>query len=121
MKRERHTIIVEVDLDPVPGTFSTKESAEQCVQAILRESIGHYNPQVVTAPAIPAAMADTFQATLDQIASDPQAFLARMGDLLASPLGKEVAEQASEAFGTMVRTTDDEQAPDDASSIEEKP
>lgn len=47
MQRERIMLEVMVDLDPTPGTFHTKESAEESVQAILLDSIGHYNPVVL--------------------------------------------------------------------------
>lgn len=46
---ERKRIILEVivDLDPMPGTFNTVESALSSIQAILLSSIGHYNPVVI--------------------------------------------------------------------------
>jgi hypothetical protein len=46
MARERIMIEVAVDLDPVPGTFHTQESAVESIQAILLSSIPHYNPVV---------------------------------------------------------------------------
>lgn len=48
MDRERIMLSVMVDLDPVPGTFHTPESARDSVQAILLSSIPHYEPIVVT-------------------------------------------------------------------------
>lgn len=41
----RVPLIVWVDLDAVPGAFHTQESAQQNVQAILTNSIPHYNPE----------------------------------------------------------------------------
>ena len=38
---------VFVDLDRIPGTFHTKESAAESVQSILEDRIPHYNPNVV--------------------------------------------------------------------------
>ena len=38
---------VIVNLDPVPGTFDSEESAREQVLAILRGSIPHYHPQVM--------------------------------------------------------------------------
>ena len=46
MKRERIRLEVEVDLDPVPGTFHTKESARDTTARILMEMIPHYHPAV---------------------------------------------------------------------------
>jgi len=40
------TLIVTVNLDPVPGTFHTQESAQEGVQAILTSMIPHYKPDV---------------------------------------------------------------------------
>lgn len=48
MARERIMLEVWVDLDPVPGIFHTKESAQHCVRNILNNSIPHYNPTVST-------------------------------------------------------------------------
>ena len=44
MQRTRIQIIIEVDLDPVPGAFSTPESALYNIEDILVRSIPHYNP-----------------------------------------------------------------------------
>lgn len=38
---------VFVDLDQVPGSFDTPESAKDIVQSILDQRIDHYNPNVV--------------------------------------------------------------------------
>lgn len=46
MERKRVVLEVIIDLDPVPGTFHTPESAEEVVQAILNSSIPHYHPNV---------------------------------------------------------------------------
>lgn len=42
----RIKLAVYVDLDPVPGTFSTANSARAAVEAILKNQIEHYNPGV---------------------------------------------------------------------------
>lgn len=44
--RKTVTLIVKVELDDVPGTFHTPESAERVVQQILENAIPHYNPEV---------------------------------------------------------------------------
>ena len=46
MERTRIKLDVYVDLDPVPGTFHTKESAQNVVRNILNGAISHYNPVV---------------------------------------------------------------------------
>ena len=46
MERTRIKLEVYVDLDPVPGTFHTKESAQNVVRNILNGAIPHYNPIV---------------------------------------------------------------------------
>ena len=38
---------VVVDLDPVPGAFHTREDAANELQALLLNTIGHYNPVVL--------------------------------------------------------------------------
>lgn len=48
--RRRVALVVYVDLDPIPTTFNTSESAVENVQEILEWSIGHYKPQVLMAP-----------------------------------------------------------------------
>ena len=45
----RITLEISVDLDDVPGTFSTPESAKHSIQIILGNQIGHYHP-LVTLP-----------------------------------------------------------------------
>lgn len=46
MKRKRIKLVVWVDLDPIPGSFHTPESAKKNVEAILKDYIPHYNPMV---------------------------------------------------------------------------
>jgi hypothetical protein len=46
MERIRIKLDVYVDLDPVPGAFHTKESAQTIVRNILDGAIPHYNPLV---------------------------------------------------------------------------
>lgn len=48
MAKERIMLEIILDLDPVPGTFHTKESARDQVEAILLSMIRHYNPVVLT-------------------------------------------------------------------------
>lgn len=47
MSRQRIMLSVMVDLDAMPGTFHTPESARDNVEAILLSSIPHYDPVVV--------------------------------------------------------------------------
>lgn len=49
--RQRVCFAVYVDLDPVPGTFHSKESARNGIGRLLDERIHHYNPIVSIAPA----------------------------------------------------------------------
>lgn len=44
--REKITLSVDVELDDVPGTFHTVQSAMDATQAILNNAIPHYNPKV---------------------------------------------------------------------------
>lgn len=46
MARRKARFVVEVELDDVPGTFHTPESAEIVIRHILDNSIPHYNPEV---------------------------------------------------------------------------
>jgi hypothetical protein len=46
MERTRIKLEVYVDLDPVPGAFHTKESAQNGIRTILNGAIPHYNPVV---------------------------------------------------------------------------
>jgi hypothetical protein len=46
MERKRILLHVYVDLDPMPGTFHTTESAQNAVRSILNDRISHYNPIV---------------------------------------------------------------------------
>lgn len=48
---DRTALIVYVNLDQMPGTFHSKESARNVISAILNERLGHYNPMVSIAPA----------------------------------------------------------------------
>lgn len=45
----RIKIIVEVNLDDVPGAFHTPENATAIVGAILKSQISHYNPTATLA------------------------------------------------------------------------
>lgn len=44
---ERIMLHVMVNLDPVPGTFHTPESAREMIEGILISRIPHYDPVVV--------------------------------------------------------------------------
>lgn len=46
MERKSVTLVVTVELDGVPGTFHTPESAQENVQAMLNSMIPHYHPTV---------------------------------------------------------------------------
>lgn len=46
MDRKKVTLIVEAELDDLPGEFHTPESAERVIQIILDNSIPHYKPIV---------------------------------------------------------------------------
>lgn len=47
MARQRVMLEVSLDLDPVPGTFHTEESAKEQVKAMLLSMIPHYHPIVI--------------------------------------------------------------------------
>lgn len=47
MQRKSIKLAVYVDLDPVPGTFDSAESAQNVVRGILNSRIPHYNPIVM--------------------------------------------------------------------------
>jgi len=51
----RVQLLVEVNTDPVPGSFHTPESVVKNVTAVLKASIGHYNPtvEIITENTIP--------------------------------------------------------------------
>lgn len=50
MERNRVRLLVEVDLDPMPGAMHTKQSAEESIFSVLYRSFPHYNPTVSLAP-----------------------------------------------------------------------
>lgn len=47
---KRIALLVEVDLDEVPGIFHTEDSAIDNTRGILNHMISHYNPSVTLAP-----------------------------------------------------------------------
>jgi hypothetical protein len=49
--KHRVAFLVFVDLDPIPGEFHTKESAQNSLRNILHDRIPQYNPLVSLAPA----------------------------------------------------------------------
>lgn len=46
MNRTRIKLAVYADLDPVPGTFHSADSARNVVGNMLNQAIPHYNPMV---------------------------------------------------------------------------
>lgn len=46
MERERVSFTIAMDLDPVPGTFHTKEDAKRHIESMLLSYIPHYHPVV---------------------------------------------------------------------------
>lgn len=46
MERTRVKLAVYVDLDPVPGTFHSADSARNSISSILLQTIPHYEPMV---------------------------------------------------------------------------
>ena len=44
--KRRIRLVVEVDLDPVPGWGNVPEDYRALTQRLLDQSIGHYNPTV---------------------------------------------------------------------------
>lgn len=48
---ERAAFVVYVDLDRVPGTMHSKDSARKVIGGILMNHIPHYHPMVSVAPA----------------------------------------------------------------------
>jgi hypothetical protein len=50
MQRKVATLTVTINLDPVPGTMHTEESAQEVIFSILNSQLGHYNPVVSIAP-----------------------------------------------------------------------
>lgn len=49
--KHRVAFVVYVDLDPMPGTFHSKESAQNVLRNIIHQRISHYNPTISLAPA----------------------------------------------------------------------
>lgn len=45
--RQRIVLEVALYLDPIPGAFHTKESAQEHIQAVLLNTIPHYDPIVL--------------------------------------------------------------------------
>lgn len=46
MERKRITLLVTVDLDPVPGEFNTRESWKRQAQQMFTSAFGWYHPHV---------------------------------------------------------------------------
>lgn len=47
------TLEVTINLDPVPGSFHTVESAQEQVQAMLNSMVPHYKPTVAIKYPLP--------------------------------------------------------------------
>lgn len=69
MNRKRIKLEVYVNLDMVPGTFHTKESAQEVVARMLSQSIPHYNPKVFTTRY--ETSYDPIEALRDKLSGDP--------------------------------------------------
>lgn len=65
MQRTRVKLSVFVDLDPVPGYFHSKESAQNGVRGILQRSIPQYAPLVSFEEIVQAEEANVNQPQLD--------------------------------------------------------
>lgn len=50
MPNRKTVLLVQVDLDNVPGAFYNPESAKTYIQMILNNAIPHYDPQVKRLP-----------------------------------------------------------------------
>lgn len=50
MPTRKTVLLIQVDLDAVPGAFHTPESAKTHIQNILNGTIPHYDPQVRRLP-----------------------------------------------------------------------
>jgi len=50
MPTRKTVLLVQVNLDPVPGAFHTPQSAMSHIQTILDSSIPHYEPEVKRLP-----------------------------------------------------------------------
>jgi len=46
LRRKRARLVIEVDLDPVPGWGNTPEDYRALTQRLLDDAIGHYHPTV---------------------------------------------------------------------------
>lgn len=44
--KERSRLVVEIDIDPVPGWGDNTEDHRALVQRLLDDAVGHYNPTV---------------------------------------------------------------------------
>jgi hypothetical protein len=47
MGRQRSRLVVEIDLDPVPGWGNTADDHRALVQRLLDDAVRHYHPTVV--------------------------------------------------------------------------
>lgn len=49
-ERSRSRLVVEIDLDPVPGWGNSPEDHRALVQRLLNDAVPHYNPTVEVTP-----------------------------------------------------------------------
>lgn len=56
--RRRVRLIVEADLDPVPGWGDNAEDWQALTQRLLDNAVGHYHPTVTIAPTTADLEAD---------------------------------------------------------------
>jgi len=47
MNRPKSRLVVEIDLDPVPGWGNSPEDHRALVQRLLNDAVPHYHPTVV--------------------------------------------------------------------------
>ena len=47
--RQRSRLVVEIDIDPVPGWGDNAEDHRRLVESLLSEAVPHYNPTVEVA------------------------------------------------------------------------
>lgn len=78
MTRTRICLMVEIDLDPVPGTFHTPASAREQVERVLNATVSHYHPTVdITAHEpihhrTPAPPSPEARAAWDEYLAEPE-------------------------------------------------
>jgi hypothetical protein len=69
--RTRVAFVVYVDLDPVPGEFYSKESAQHSIRNVLVDALGHYDPIVSLAP-LPLQPEPNMAAVVEYLNTHPE-------------------------------------------------